>query len=75
MLSIGATEPAILWNHECVIHLSASVSSLHVYDISFTTALILEHDWIMSHNHGEKLSCPSPSLSILIIARWKAAST
>ena len=23
--------------------------------------IILEHDWIMTHNHGEKLSCPSLS--------------
>ena len=22
----------------------------------------LEHDWIMTHNHGEKLSCPSLSI-------------
>ena len=24
--------------------------------------ILLEHDWIMTHNHGEKLSCPTLSI-------------
>ena len=34
---------------------------------SFYLALTsLEHDWIMTHNHGEQLSCPTKSFALYV---------